>query len=201
MKACIKISSIFQFITQWVASPGTQNLLAVICYVVLVATSGFRIYIFTYHSLSSTFIIPLHRYCKNLRVVYCFLALGFFAIIVVGLITYLNILFTLHLMDIWASLVAKMVKNSPAIQETWVQSLDWEDPLEGGHGNPLQYSCLENPHGQGSTFWLLWILLQETVMCESFCRHNVFISLGQLPTSGILLGCVVNFCFNNIRKC
>ena len=99
MKACIKISSIFQFITQWVASPGTQNLLAVICYVVLVATSGFQIYIFTYHSLSSTFIIPLHRYCKNLRVVYCFLALGFFAIIVVGLITYLNILFTLHLMD------------------------------------------------------------------------------------------------------
>ena len=30
--------------------------------------------------------------------------------------------------------------------ETWVQSLGWEDPLE--EGNPLQYSCLENPHGQ-----------------------------------------------------
>jgi len=28
--------------------------------------------------------------------------------------------------------------------------LGWEDPLEGGHGNPLQYSCLENPHGQRS---------------------------------------------------
>ena len=26
----------------------------------------------------------------------------------------------------------------------------WENPPEGGHGNPLQYSCLENPHGQRS---------------------------------------------------
>ena len=32
----------------------------------------------------------------------------------------------------WASLVAQMVKNSPAMQETWVQSLDWEDLLENG---------------------------------------------------------------------
>ena len=30
----------------------------------------------------------------------------------------------------WASLVAQMVKNLPAMQETWVQSLGWEDALE-----------------------------------------------------------------------
>ena len=30
----------------------------------------------------------------------------------------------------WASLVAQLVKNSPAVWETWVQSLGWEDPLE-----------------------------------------------------------------------
>ena len=30
----------------------------------------------------------------------------------------------------WASLVAQMVKNLPAMQKTWVQSLGWEDPLE-----------------------------------------------------------------------
>ena len=29
----------------------------------------------------------------------------------------------------WASLVAQMVKSLPAIQETWVRSLGWEDPL------------------------------------------------------------------------
>ena len=31
-----------------------------------------------------------------------------------------------------ASLVAQLVKNLPAVQETWVQSLGWEDPLEKG---------------------------------------------------------------------
>ena len=31
-----------------------------------------------------------------------------------------------------ASLVAQPVKNPPAMQETWVRSLGWEDPLETG---------------------------------------------------------------------
>ena len=31
-----------------------------------------------------------------------------------------------------ASLVAQTVKNLPAMQEIWVQSLGWEDPLENG---------------------------------------------------------------------
>ena len=30
------------------------------------------------------------------------------------------------------SLIAQLVKNLPAVQETWVQSLGWEDPLEKG---------------------------------------------------------------------
>ena len=32
----------------------------------------------------------------------------------------------------WASLVAQWVKNSPAMRETWVRVLGWEDPLEKG---------------------------------------------------------------------
>ena len=32
----------------------------------------------------------------------------------------------------WASLVAQLVKNPPAMGENWVQSLGWEDPLEKG---------------------------------------------------------------------
>ena len=32
----------------------------------------------------------------------------------------------------WASLVVQMVKNLPAMWETWVQYLGWEDPLEKG---------------------------------------------------------------------
>ena len=32
----------------------------------------------------------------------------------------------------WASLVAQLVKNLPAMWETWVRSLGWGDPLEKG---------------------------------------------------------------------
>ena len=32
----------------------------------------------------------------------------------------------------WASLVAQLVKDPPAMRETWVRSLGWEDPLEKG---------------------------------------------------------------------
>ena len=96
-----------------------------------------------------------------------------------------------ELMPLWyrASLIAQLVKNPPAMQETlgysWVRKICWRrDKLptpvfldfpggsdgkesvcnvgdlglipelgrshEGGHGNPLQYSCLENLHGQKS---------------------------------------------------
>ena len=44
----------------------------------------------------------------------------------------------------WASLVAQLVKNLPAMWETWVQSLDWEDPLEKGMATHSRISGLEN---------------------------------------------------------
>ena len=40
----------------------------------------------------------------------------------------------------WASLVAQLVKNPPSTQETWVQSLDWADPL--GKGKATNSSIL-----------------------------------------------------------
>ena len=33
---------------------------------------------------------------------------------------------------LWIAPVVKMVKNPPAMQETWVRSLGWADPLEKG---------------------------------------------------------------------
>ena len=38
----------------------------------------------------------------------------------------------LSLYYLWASLLAQVVKNLPALQETQVQSLGWQDPLEKG---------------------------------------------------------------------
>ena len=49
---------------------------------------------------------------------------------------------------VWA-LVAQTVKNLPAVQETQVQSLGREDPLEGKMAT-LQYSSLENPMDRGA---------------------------------------------------
>ena len=43
----------------------------------------------------------------------------------------------------WASLVAQLVKNLPAMRETWVRSQGWIDPWRRER-YPLQYSGLEN---------------------------------------------------------
>ena len=48
------------------------------------------------------------------------------------------------------SLVAQRLKHLPRMWETQVRSLGWEDPLEKENGNPLQYSCLENPMEGGA---------------------------------------------------
>ena len=52
----------------------------------------------------------------------------------------------------WASLVAQMVKNLPAMWEMWLPSLGWEDPLEEGmatHSSILAWEIpwIEEPGG------------------------------------------------------
>ena len=41
-------------------------------------------------------------------------------------------------------------EDTPAMQETWVQSLDWEDSPGEGTDNPFQYSCMENSMDRGA---------------------------------------------------
>ena len=48
------------------------------------------------------------------------------------------------------SLLAQLVKNPPAMWETWVQSQDWDCPLEEGIEYSLQYSYLENSMDRGA---------------------------------------------------
>ena len=50
----------------------------------------------------------------------------------------------------WASLVAQLVKNPPAMWETWVRSLGWEDPLEKEMATHSSILALEKSHGQRS---------------------------------------------------
>ena len=50
----------------------------------------------------------------------------------------------------WASLVAQTVKNPPAMRETWVQSLGWEDPLEKGKATRSSILAWRIPIGRGA---------------------------------------------------
>ena len=70
----------------------------------------------------------------------------------------------------WTSLVAQLVKSLPAMQETWVRSLGWEDP-------PWKraYSCLENPVDRGA--W--WATVQgvtkgQTRPSDHSTAHRAF---------------------------
>ena len=52
-------------------------------------------------------------------------------------------------------LVAHMVKNLPAIQETWVQSLSQEDPLEKGMATHSSLLAWRIPWTEGGAWWAI----------------------------------------------
>ena len=52
--------------------------------------------------------------------------------------------------------VAQMVKNPPAMWETWVQSLSWEDPLEEGMATHSSIPAWRIPMGRGAWRASLW---------------------------------------------
>ena len=80
-----------------------------------------------------------------------------------------------------------MVKNPPAMWDTWVWSLGWEDSPGGGHGNPVQYSGLKNPQGQRSpTGYSPWGHKEsdrtECLSTHWHCIHEPFqLGFGTLP--------------------
>ena len=71
--------------------------------------------------------------------------------------------FNLQLPNYWVSLVAQMVKNPPA-NAGEVGSIPGFGRSPGeGNGNPLQYSCLENPVDRGA--W--WATVQRVVKSQT----------------------------------
>ena len=48
----------------------------------------------------------------------------------------------------WASLMTQLIKNPPAMWETWVQSLDWENPLEKGKATHSSILAWRSPWGR-----------------------------------------------------
>ena len=79
-----------------------------------------------------------------------------------------------------------MVKNLPPMQEIWVQSLGWEDPHGGGNGNPLQYSCLENPIDRGAWWATVHGVTKSQTRLSDFhsLTHSLWAqNLSKLPGS------------------
>ena len=70
----------------------------------------------------------------------------------------------------WASLVAQLVKNLPAMQDTQIQSLGWDDPLEKGKAThssilawPGEFYGLYSPWGR-----------KESDTTDNFCFQSRF---------------------------
>ena len=68
------------------------------------------------------------------------------------------------LQDSWAFLVARIVKNLPAMQEAWVQSWGWEDPLEKGKAT----------HSSILTWRIPWGAKSWTQLIEFHLRLSIF---------------------------
>ena len=100
-----------------------------------------------------------------------------------------------------ASLVAQMVKSPPGLYVGDLGSIPGLVRLPGGgHGNPLQYSCLENPHGQRSLAGYSWCSHKDADMTEQLsiarlCSWMIF----TIVTFLFILTKVGNLCFRNIK--
>ena len=70
-----------------------------------------------------------------------------------------------------ASRVAQRLKRLPAMWETWVRSLCREDSPGEGNGNPLQYSCLENPMDGGAWWATVHGVTKSQTRLSHFTSH------------------------------
>ena len=62
-----------------------------------------------------------------------------------------------------ASLVAQTVKNPPAMRETWVQSMGWEDPMEEGMTTHSSFLAWRIPMDRGA--W--WATVDEVAESDT----------------------------------
>ena len=78
----------------------------------------------------------------------------------------------------WASQVAQCVKNPPAsggdIRDTDSIPGLGKSP-EGKHGNPLQYSCLENPMDRGAWWATVHAVTKSQTGLKQFSTHNLLL--------------------------
>ena len=79
----------------------------------------------------------------------------------------------------WASLVAQTVKNLPAMLETWVQSLGWEDSLEEGLATHSSIPAWRIPMDRGA--W--WVTVHGVAKSQTGLNDYVQHSAGRYQVS------------------
>ena len=103
----------------------------------------------------------------------------------------------------WASSVAQLVKNLPAMLETWVRSLSWEDPLEKGkatHSSILVWRIPWSIKSMGSQrIGHDWATFPFTFNLVSFLAIHMGI-LCQQPWKALVLA-LYQFTFFNSNYC
>ena len=95
-----------------------------------------------------------------------------------------------------ASLVAQWVKNSPAVQKTWVPSLSWEDPLEKGkatHSSILAWRILY------SILYSPWVAKNRTRLSDFHFRYSHIIFPPKSFISDISLCFSIVIIFNPVQ--
>ena len=87
----------------------------------------------------------------------------------------------------WAPYVARVVKNLPAhageVRDTG-SIPGWGRSPEGGHGNPLQYSCLENPMDKGAWYATVHGVTKNGTRLKLLRMHGLFLDSWWGPRRG-----------------
>ena len=96
----------------------------------------------------------------------------------------------------WASLVAQLVKNLPAMRETWVWSLGWDDPLEKGKATSslLTWRIPWNIQSLGLQRRHDWVAFTFTLSL------NGIYSPQMLPNAWLAWGCQRQACCLKVKK-
>ena len=83
----------------------------------------------------------------------------------------------MHIHNICMGFSDGSVKNPPAMQETSELIFQLGRSPGGGHGNPFQYSCLENPHRQRNLVGYGPFCRKELDITDQLSTHNIYICI------------------------
>ena len=78
----------------------------------------------------------------------------------------------IQFITVWASLVAQMVKDPPAMQETWVRSLSWEDPLEEGMATYSSILAWRIPMDRGAWWATVHGVTKSQTRLSNYAQHR-----------------------------